>query len=49
VLDSAATPLTARRSSAASTLSERLRVLMTLGDDRAIHETCILGSPAKPR
>jgi guanine deaminase (EC 3.5.4.3) len=49
VLDPAATPLTARRSAGSHTLSERLRVLMTLGDDRAVHETCILGSPAKPR
>jgi guanine deaminase len=47
VLDPRATPLTARRDVAATTLTERLRALMTLGDDRAVHETYILGKPAK--
>jgi len=49
VLDLQATPLIARRIAQCRTLSERLRVLMTLGDDRAIRQTYILGEPALPR
>jgi len=46
VLDPQATPLLARRSAACATLAERLFVLMTLGDDRAVAETWVLGEPA---
>lgn len=49
VLDLAATPLIARRCGAARTIAEQLMVLITLGDDRAVRETFILGQPAKPR
>jgi guanine deaminase len=45
ILDDAATPLLARRSLQSTTLTERLRVLMTLGDDRAIAATFSLGRP----
>lgn len=43
VLDLAATPLIARRCAQAATLSERLQILMTLGDDRCIRLTHVLG------
>jgi guanine deaminase len=43
VLDLQATPLIARRTAAARTLSDVLRILMTLGDDRAVKATYILG------
>ncbi len=43
VLDLQATPLIARRTAAAQSLSDTLRILMTLGDDRAIKATYILG------
>lgn len=46
VLDPAATPLLARRSSQTRTLREQLQVLMILGDDRAVRQTYILGQPA---
>lgn len=46
VLDPAATPLIARRMQQARTLEERLFILMTLGDDRNIFATHILGEPA---
>jgi guanine deaminase len=42
-LDLRATALIARRTAAAATLSDVLRILMTLGDDRAIRATYILG------
>ena len=42
-LDLQATALIARRTAAAATLSDVLRILMTLGDDRAIRATYILG------
>jgi guanine deaminase len=45
VLDPAATPLLAHRSSGASWL-ERLQLLMTLGDERAVRATYILGRRA---
>jgi guanine deaminase len=45
VLDPAATPLLARRSAAAS-WPERLQLLMTLGDERAVRATYILGRRA---
>ncbi len=43
VLDLAATPLIARRCAMAQTLAERLLILMTLGDDRCIRATHVLG------
>jgi guanine deaminase len=46
VLDCAATPLMARRHAATRSLEEELFALMTLGDDRAIWQTVILGHPA---
>lgn len=47
VIDWQATPLLARRSAACRTLSEKLRVLMTLGDDRAVRASYLLGQPAR--
>jgi guanine deaminase len=46
VLDPQATPLMARRMERCATLAERLFVFMTLGDDRAVLATHILGEPA---
>jgi guanine deaminase len=46
VLDPHATPLLARRMAGAATVSERLFVFMTLGDDRAIAATHIMGECA---
>ena len=43
VLDLEATPLIARRTAAARTLTDVLRILLTLGDDRAVKATYILG------
>jgi guanine deaminase len=43
VLDPAATPLLARRMAAAESLEERLFVWLTLGDDRAIQHTYVMG------
>lgn len=43
VLDLQSTELIARRTGAARSLSDVLRILMTLGDDRAIEATYILG------
>ncbi len=43
VLDMAATPLLARRTSTARRLAERLFLLMTLGDDRAVSKTYLMG------
>jgi len=43
VLDLQATDLIARRTAAARSLSDVLRILMTLGDDRAVKATYILG------
>ena len=43
VLDPGATPLAARRMQAARTLEEKLFVLMTLGDDRAVRQTYVMG------
>jgi guanine deaminase len=47
VLDLQATELIARRTAAAQSLSDVLRILMTLGDDRAIKATYILGKSVK--
>jgi len=49
VLDPAATPLMARRMAHATTLGERLFVLMILGDDRAVFATHIMGERAHTR
>jgi len=49
VLDSAATPLLAFRSSYAKTVMEQLFVLMTLGDDRAIRASYVAGVPVYDR
>jgi guanine deaminase len=46
VLDPAATPLIARRMGQCQGLAEQLLVWMTLGDDRAIAATYVLGQPA---
>ena len=43
VLDLRATPLLARRTARSRTLAEKLLVLLTLGDDRAVSRTYILG------
>ena len=43
VLDPAVTPLLARRSATARNISEKLFLLMTLGDDRAIARTYLMG------
>ena len=43
VLDPAATPLAARRMQAARTLEEKLFILMTLGDDRMVRQTYVMG------
>ncbi len=43
VLDPRATPLLARRTSAARSLAERLFLLVTLGDDRAVSRTYVMG------
>jgi len=46
VLDPQATPLLARRIAHCTRLSERLFVLMMLGDDRTVAATHVLGEPA---
>jgi guanine deaminase len=46
VLDPAATPLLARRMDQCRDLSERLRLWMILGDDRAVAHTYVLGRRA---
>ena len=46
VLDPAATPLIERRIGGCTTLAERLFVFMTLGDDRTVLATHVLGEPA---
>ncbi len=43
VLNLRATPLLARRTARSRTLAEKLLVLLTLGDDRAVSRTYILG------
>ncbi len=46
VIDPAATPLLRRQINHAESLEETLYILMTLGDDRVISETYIMGKPA---
>ena len=48
VLDPAATPLLARRLNDVDDIAEQLFVLITLGDDRAIAETYLMGRAARP-
>ena len=49
VLDLAADPTLARRTRAATTLSEKLSVLMTLGHDRVVKRTYLMGALAHDR
>ncbi|MEW9305640.1 guanine deaminase [Labrys neptuniae] len=49
VLDARATPAMAHRMETVTTLAEELFVLVTLGDDRAVEETYVMGEPKKPR
>lgn len=49
VLDPCATPLMAERHALSGDLHDVLFALMILGDDRAIAETWVAGSPLKPR
>lgn len=49
VLDPRATPLLERRTARCATLAETLFALLTLGDDRSVRATCILGDPAWQR
>ena len=49
VLDPQATPLLARRMAACSSLSERLFLMMMLGDDRMVRATHVMGEAAWPR
>ena len=50
VLDARATPAMAHRMEAVDgDIAEELFVLMTMGDDRAIHETYVAGMPVKSR
>lgn len=46
VLDSAATPAMAHRMAAARTIDEELFVLATMGDDRAVRATYVMGEAA---
>ncbi len=46
VLDARATPAMAHRMEVARSLEDELFVLMTLGDDRAVRQTYIAGTPA---
>ena len=48
VLDLRATPLIARRTTQARTLTEKLLMLMTLGDDRVVSRTYVLGREVSP-
>jgi guanine deaminase len=48
VLDAWATPAMTHRMETVSTLSEELFLLMTLGDDRAVAETYVMGEAKKP-
>ena len=47
VLDDTATPLLARRSRSVQNWRERLFMLMMLGDDRCVYDTCVLGVSRK--
>jgi guanine deaminase len=45
VVDPEAIPLLARRRSQSTTITELLRLILTLGDDRVIRTTCSMGVP----
>ncbi len=49
VLDSSATPAMAHRMVTCRTLAEEMFILMTMGDDRAIAETYVMGKASKPK
>jgi len=49
VIDPEATPLLARRMARTQSLADRLFLLMTLGDDRAVAATYVAGRPAHER
>jgi len=49
VLDARATPAMRHRMETVTTLSEELFLLITLGDDRAVDETYVMGEAKKPR
>ncbi|MBP0579329.1 guanine deaminase [Labrys sp. LIt4] len=49
VLDARATPAMAHRMETVTTLPEELFILITMGDDRAVEETYVMGEPKKPR
>ena len=49
VLDASATPAMAHRMETVTSLSEELFLLITLGDDRAVVETYVMGEAKKPR
>ena len=48
-LDARATPAMARRMETVATLEQELFVLMTMGDDRAVAESFVMGRASKPR
>ncbi|CAM5774807.1 guanine deaminase [Labrys miyagiensis] len=49
VLDARATPAMSHRMETVTTLAEELFVLVTMGDDRAVEETYVMGEARKPR
>ena len=49
VLDARATPAMAHRMQTVTTLAEELFVLMTMGDDRAVAQTYVMGEASKPK
>lgn len=49
VLDAHATPAMAHRMETVTTLAEELFILVTMGDDRAVEETYVMGEKKKPR
>lgn len=49
VLDARATPAMAHRMETVTSLPEELFILITMGDDRAVEETYVMGEPKKPR
>lgn len=49
VLDTAATPLTSRRSAQSDDYHDKLFALLMLGDDRAVTATYVMGEPAYAR
>ncbi len=49
VLDSRATPAAAHRMETVGALEEELFVLMTLGDERSVRATYVMGAKRHPR